>query len=73
MHLLLVHNTLTIGIQIGYDGHHLDDLKSLNPASEEIDAAASWCLSQDVSEPFRELLQSILEELGYEDVGRRLP
>ncbi|MHB8895689.1 MAG: hypothetical protein ACYC99_11015 [Candidatus Geothermincolia bacterium] len=29
--------------------------------------------AQDVSEPFRELLAAILEELGYGDIGRRLP
>jgi hypothetical protein len=54
-------------------GRHLDDLKGMNPEPGEIEEAARWCLSQDVSEPFRELLELILEELGYGDVGRELP
>jgi hypothetical protein len=54
-------------------GRHLDDLKALSPNPDEIEAAARWCLSQDVSEPFRDLLKSVLEELGYGDIGRRLP
>ena len=54
-------------------GRHLDDLKAMNPSADEIEAAAKWCLSQDVSEPFRDLLKSILEELGHGDIGGRLP
>ncbi len=54
-------------------GRHLDDLKGLKPEPGEIENAARWCLSRDISEPFRVLLESILEELGYGDIGRRLP
>jgi len=54
-------------------GRHLDDLKALKPEPGELEYAARWCLSQDVSEPFRELLESILVELGYGDIGRELP
>lgn len=54
-------------------GRHLDDLKAMNPNSEELGVAAKWCLTQDVSEPFRDLLESILEELGHGDIGGRLP
>jgi hypothetical protein len=45
----------------------------MNPEPGEIEEAARWCLLQDVSEPFRELLESILEELGYGDIGKGLP
>jgi hypothetical protein len=54
-------------------GRHLEDLKGINPEPGEIEQAAQWCLSQDVSEPFRRLLESLLEELGYGDIIKRLP
>lgn len=50
-------------------GRHLDDLKIMSPDRDEIEKAAGWCLSQDVSEPFKELLLTILEELGYGDIA----
>ncbi len=67
----LIHLKLYASVDVR--GRHLDDLKALSPNPDEIEAAARWCLFQDVSEPFRDLLKSILEELGYGDIGRRLP
>jgi hypothetical protein len=67
----LIHLKLYASVDVR--GRHLDALKTLNPNPDEIEAAAMWCLTQDVSEPFRDLLKSILEELGYGDIGRRLP
>ena len=67
----LIHLKLYAAVDVM--GRHLDDLKAMNPEPGEIEEAARWCLSQDVSEPFRGLLESILEELGYGDIGRRLP
>lgn len=67
----LIHLKLYAAVDVR--GRHLDDLKAMNPEPGEIEKAARWCLSQDVSEPFRGLLESILEELGYGDIGRRLP
>jgi hypothetical protein len=51
-------------------GQHLEDLRALEPSSEEMEAAALWCLSQDPSEPFRSELIKILEWMDYEDVIR---
>lgn len=67
----LIHLKLYAAVDVR--GRHLDDLKGMNPGPGEIEQAAMWCLSQDISEPFRELLESILEELGYGDIGRKLP
>jgi hypothetical protein len=67
----LIHLKLYASVDVR--GRHLDDLKAMNPNPYEIEAAARWCLSQDVSEPFRDLLKSILEELGHGDIGGRLP
>jgi hypothetical protein len=67
----LIHLKLYAAVDVR--GRHLDDLKVMNPNLEEMEAAARWCLSQDVSKPFSELLKSILEELGYGDIARELP
>jgi hypothetical protein len=53
-------------------GQHLEDLRALEPSSEEMEAAALWCLSQDPSEPFRSELIKILEWMDYEDVIRSI-
>ena len=53
-------------------GQHLEDLRALEPSSEEMEAAALWCLLQDPSEPFRSELIKILEWMDYEDVIRSI-
>ena len=53
-------------------GYHVQDLMALNPTPEEMERAARWAMSHDVSEEFRSLLKSMLRQLGYEDVAERL-
>ena len=53
-------------------GYHVDDLKQLKPSASEIAAAARWCLTQDVSPGFREILKDMLMKLGWGDVGAEL-
>jgi len=43
-----------------------------NPSPEEIEGAARWCMKQDPSEGFRQILVNMLQELGFEDVSRKL-
>jgi hypothetical protein len=53
-------------------GYHVDDLLKLNPSSEEIYEAASWCKEQDVSEGFFMILCSMLENIGFKDVAKKI-
>lgn len=53
-------------------GQHIEDLKALQPSSEEMEAAAIWCLAQDPSEPFRSELIKLLELMEYGDVAVRI-
>jgi hypothetical protein len=53
-------------------GYHVDDLQKLQPTTEELIAAARWCMTHDVSAAFRSMLKSMFEALGYEDVARSL-
>lgn len=53
-------------------GYHVQDLKALEPTSEEMERAARWAMSHDVSEGVRGVLKSVLHQLGYEDVAERL-
>lgn len=53
-------------------GKHLDDLLRLEPTAEEIEAAARWTLTQDAGEEFPKIVKNYLNQLGYEDLARRL-
>ena len=53
-------------------GYHIQDLLALHPTSEEIEAAARWAMTHDVSEGFAGVLKQMLVELGYAHVAERL-
>ena len=53
-------------------GYHIQDLLSLRPTNEEIEAGARWAMTHDVSEGFAEILKQMLTELGYDHVAERL-
>ncbi len=53
-------------------GVHIDDLLTLKPTSDELEKAARWCMTHDPSEPFKGLLKSVFEQLGYRDASERL-
>lgn len=53
-------------------GYHIQDLLSLEPTNEEIESAARWAMTHDVSEGFAKVLRHMLVELGYEHVAERL-
>jgi hypothetical protein len=48
------------------------DLKALGPAEAELEAAARWAMTHDVSEGFRVVLKDLLTQLGYENVVERI-
>lgn len=51
---------------------HLDDLRALKPTLDEMIAAAKWCLQQDSSEGFQQMLRDVLNQLGFEDAVDRI-
>jgi len=54
------------------NGYHIDDLLQLKPTQQEIEDAAMWVLSQDVSLGFKSILKDFLREHGYEDISERI-
>jgi len=53
-------------------GIHFDDLLALNPTSEELEHAARWSMTHDVSEAYRQTLKDLLNHMGYGDVADKL-
>jgi hypothetical protein len=53
-------------------GVHYDDLLALNPIADELEQAAHWSMTHDVSEAYRQTLKDLLNYLGYSDVAERL-
>jgi hypothetical protein len=53
-------------------GYHIEDLLALAPTAEEVETAARWAMSHDVSEGFAMILKDLLRKLGYEDAADRL-
>ena len=54
------------------DGTHLTDLRALKPTDIELDAAARWAMTHDVSEGFKMVLKETLRELGHESVAENI-
>jgi hypothetical protein len=50
-------------------GYHIDDLHTLAPSPSELETAARWAMSHDVSEGFALTLKDLLRHLGHEDVA----
>ena len=53
-------------------GYHVTDLRALKPTTEELVAAAKWCMTQDISEEFRKILLDMFNQLGWQDVCEQL-
>ena len=54
------------------DGTHLSDLQALHPTESELEAAAHWAMTHDVSEGFRMVLRELLTQIGYASVAERI-
>jgi len=52
-------------------GIHFDDLLSLNPTADELERAARWSMTHDVSEGYRQTLKDLLNHMGFKDVAER--
>ena len=53
-------------------GYHVSDLKALNPAEDELIAAAKWCITQDTSEAFRMILKDMFKQFGWQNVSEQI-
>jgi hypothetical protein len=53
-------------------GVHYDDLLALNPTADELEQAARWSMTHDVSEGYRQTLKDLLNYMGHSDVAERL-
>jgi hypothetical protein len=53
-------------------GYHVSDLMALNPSEAELISAAEWCMAQDVSEAFHEILKDMFLQLGWQNVSARI-
>ena len=53
-------------------GIHFDDLLSLNPTLEELEQAARWSMTHDVSEAYRQSLKDLLSHMGFSNVAKEL-
>mgnify|MGYP001614693401 CR=1 FL=1 len=53
-------------------GKHYNDLLLLEPSAKELEEAARWSMTHDVSESFRQSIKDLLRHLGHEDVAERL-
>ena len=53
-------------------GKHFDDLLGLKPTSEEIESAARWSMTHDVSDGYKQNLKNLLKYMGFEGVAERL-
>jgi hypothetical protein len=53
-------------------GVHFDDLLSLHPTADELEQAARWSMTHDVSEGYLRALKDLLNHMGYNDVAERL-
>ena len=54
------------------DGTHLTDLRALNPTGGELETAARWAMTHDVSEGFKTVLRETLRELGHDSVAEHI-
>jgi hypothetical protein len=53
-------------------GYHIDDLRALDPSPDELERAARWAMTHDVSEGFAMVVKRLLRSLGYGTVADRL-
>jgi hypothetical protein len=57
---------------VDQDGYHVQDLFALKPTEDEMEEAAKWVVTQDVSEVFKALLKDFLEIHNYGDTADRI-
>lgn len=59
-----IHFKLYATVDQGPHSKHFADLIALKPSHEELELAKSWCMGQDVSEPFQLELNKAMESIN---------
>ena len=68
-----IHLKIPAAVDQGGPSRHLDDLLTLSPSAEEIEAACRWAMTAiDPSPPFAETLRQMLSSIGFANVASRL-
>ena len=67
----LIHLKLFAIMDQGH-GRHVEDLKALKAAEEELLLAARWVLTQDAGIVFPQIVRNTLTALGYGDLANRI-
>jgi len=57
---------------VDQDDYHVQDLFALKPTEIEMERAADWVVTQDVSDVFKALLRDFLEIHDYRDIAKRI-
>jgi len=52
-------------------GVHYEDLLTLKPTANELEQAARWSMTHDVSEGYRQILKDLLNHMGYNNVAEK--
>ena len=72
----LIHRTDQIHFKlyasVDRGGYHITDLIALKPSPDEIESAARWSMTHDVSAGFVVVLKRLLRGIGYDTVAERL-
>jgi len=53
-------------------GKHYQDLVALKPTAQELEEAARWSMTHDVSEGYRGEIKRLLTNMGHKDVAQRI-
>lgn len=53
-------------------GYHIEDLRMLAPTAVELETAARWAMTHDVSDGFVMVLKDLLRKMGYASVAEKL-
>ena len=53
-------------------GKHYDDLLLLDPSTQDLEDAARWSMTHDVSDAYKQIVKELLKHMGHSDVAERL-
>jgi len=67
-----IHFKLYAAADQGHDSRHMADLIALKPTAEELEKAARWSMTHDISEGYKWEVQGCLKFLGHADVADRI-